>query len=58
MKTLPPLLKAMERFATAADDFEHIREHDPMIAIRCSLSDLRRLRTVYRDMEQRTVADE
>ena len=58
MKKLLVLLKAMERFATAADDFEHIREHDPMIAITCSLSELRRLRTVYRDVERRTVVDE
>ena len=47
------LLLAIERFALAADHFEHIREHDPMIKIAAPLSELRRLRAVYRVVVRR-----
>ena len=41
-------LRDIKKFAEAADAFEHIREHDPMITITCPLSELRRLRGAYR----------
>ena len=47
------LLQAIERFALAADNFEHVREHDPMIKIAAPLSELRRLRAVYKTVVKR-----
>ena len=47
------LLLAIERFALAADHFEHIQNSDPMIKIAAPLSELRRLRAVYRTVVKR-----
>ena len=50
------LLQAIERFALAADCFEHVRETDPMITITAPLSELRRLRAAYKTAVRKNVA--
>ena len=47
-QSMTQLLQAIERFALAADNFEHIKEHDPMIKIAAPLSELRRIRALYK----------
>ena len=41
-------LRDIRKFAEAANAFEHVQNSDPMITIAAPLSELRRLRAVYK----------